>query len=254
MFLSARLVTRYADKYEPHLASAFQKLEEGLPDALREHVERTLNDLAARRVDEAFNRHVEDLTRAWAERRVVRFRYAPARYDGTEREPRWAEVRPYLLEPSLATRALYLIGHDETRDALRTFKVERIIDLSLTPRTFDAPEAGALGQRCAAPAGHHRRPARDGGRAALDPSVSARVREATWHAEEVSEAADGSLEWRARVAGTIEIRLWIPAWGDEVEVLAPQDLREDIARPCRRPRFRRLHDRQVVAARLPQAA
>ena len=36
VFLSARLVTRYADKYEPHLASAFQKLEEGLPDALRE--------------------------------------------------------------------------------------------------------------------------------------------------------------------------------------------------------------------------
>ena len=46
VFLSARLVTRYADKYEPHLASAFQKLEEGLPDALREHVERTLDDLA----------------------------------------------------------------------------------------------------------------------------------------------------------------------------------------------------------------
>ena len=167
VFLSARLVTRYADKYEPHLASAFQKLEEGLPDALREHVERTLDDLAARRVDEAFNRHVEDLTRAWAERRVVRFRYAPARYDGTEREPRWAEVRPYLLEPSLATHALYLIGHDETRDALRTFKVERIIDLSLTPRTFDAP--GGRRARCHAAAGlgHHRGPAGDGGRAAL---------------------------------------------------------------------------------------
>ena len=34
VFLSARLVTRYADKYEPQLASAFQKLEEGLPEAL----------------------------------------------------------------------------------------------------------------------------------------------------------------------------------------------------------------------------
>ena len=144
VFLSARLVTRYADKYEPQLASAFQKLEEGLPEALREHVERTLDDLARRRVDPDFNRHVEDLTRAWAERRVVRFRYAPAAYDGAEREPRWAEVRPYLLEPSLATHALYLIGLDETRDALRTFKVERILDLSLTPRTFEAPEAGAL--------------------------------------------------------------------------------------------------------------
>jgi proteasome accessory factor B len=230
VFLSARLVTRYADKYEPHLASAFQKLEEGLPDALREHVERTLDDLSRRRVDDAFNRHVEDLTRAWADRRVVRFRYAPAHYDGADREPRWAEVRPYLLEPSLATHALYLIGHDETRDALRTFKVERILDLSLTPRTFEAPEPGALEATL---------------RRAWDiiadqpevevvlrfsPGVSARVREATWHPSQVvGEAPDGSLEWRARVSGTIEVRLWILSWGDDVEVLGPQALRDDVA-------------------------
>jgi predicted DNA-binding transcriptional regulator YafY len=235
VFLSARLVTRYADKYEPNLASAFQKLEEGLPDALREHVERTLDDLARRRIDAAFNRHVEDLTRAWAERRVVRFRYAPAHYAGSEREPRWAEVRPYLLEPSLATHALYLIGHDETRDAIRTFKVERILDLSLTPRTFSAPDAGALAVTL--------------GRAwdiiadqpetevvlRFTSAVGARVREATWHpSQEVRERPDGSLDWRATVAGTIEIRLWILSWGDDVEVLEPAALREDVAGTLRR--------------------
>ncbi len=235
MFLSARLVTRYADKYEPNLASAFQKLEEGLPDALREHVERTLDDLASRRIDPDFNRHVEDLTRAWAERRIVRFRYAPAHYEGADREPRWAEVRPYLLEPSLATHALYLIGHDETRDAIRTFKVERILDLSLTPRSFAAPEAGPLAVAL---------------RRAWDiiadqpetevvlrfaPAVGARVREATWHpSQEVRSGPDGSLEWRATVSGTIEIRLWILSWGDDVEVLAPDALRADVGATLRR--------------------
>src|SRR4051812_44113635 len=49
VFLSARLVTRYADKYEPNLASAFEKIGEALPDALRQHVERTLDDLSQRR-------------------------------------------------------------------------------------------------------------------------------------------------------------------------------------------------------------
>ena len=230
VFLSARLVTRYADKYDPTLAAAFQKLEQGLPEALRAHVERTLEDLAERRVDPVFNRHVADLTRAWAEQRVVRFTYVPAHYDGAEREPRPAEVRPYLLEPSLDTHALYLIGLDETRDAIRTFKVERIRDLSLTPRTFDAPEAAALAKTL---------------RRAWDiiadqpetevvlrfaPEVAARVGEATWHpSQQVREGADGSLEWRARVAGTIEIRLWILSWGDEVEVLEPASLRADVA-------------------------
>jgi predicted DNA-binding transcriptional regulator YafY len=235
VFLSARLVTRYADKYEPNLASAFQKLEEGLPDALREHVERTLDDLSNRRLDPDFNRHVEDLTRAWAERRVVHFQYAPARYDGTDRQPRWADVRPLLLEPSLATHALYLIGYDETRDAIRTFKVERILDLSLTTRTFEAPDSAALTDAL------HR---------AWDiiadqpetevvlrfgPGVSSRVREATWHPSQVvHELDDGSLEWRATVSGTIEIRLWILSWGDDVEVVEPAELRAEVAATLRR--------------------
>ena len=41
--------------------------------------------------------------------------------------------------------------------------------------------------------------------------------------------ADGSLVWRATVSGTIEVRLWILSWGDEVEVLAPPELRTDVA-------------------------
>lgn len=229
IFLAARLVTRYADKYDPNLSSAFQKLEDGLPDALREHVERTLDDLSRRPVVDGFNRHVEDLTRAWAERRVVRFRYAPAAYDGGGREPSWREVRPYLLEPSLATHALYLIGHDENRDAIRTFKVERIMDLSVLLRTFEGPPQ-TIGDTL---------------RRAWDiiadqpevevvlrfaSSVAARVREATWHpSQEVAEAADGSIEWRATVSGTVEIRLWILSWGDDVEVIAPADLRAGVA-------------------------
>jgi predicted DNA-binding transcriptional regulator YafY len=230
VFLSARLVTRYADKYEPNLASAFGKIGEALPDALREHVERTLDDLAQRRVDPDFNRHVTDLTRAWAERRVVRFRYQPARYDGTEREARLAEVEPYLLEPSLATHALYLIGLDRTRGAIRTFKVERIVDLSLTAQSFEAPEAVALAATLRRAWDIIADQPETEVVLRFEPAVAARVGEATWHpSQAIRELDDGSLEWRARVAGTIEIRLWILSWGDEVEVLEPAALRDDVA-------------------------
>ena len=44
--LSARLMVRYVDKYDPDLAAAFEKLERGLPPALAEHVERTLDVLS----------------------------------------------------------------------------------------------------------------------------------------------------------------------------------------------------------------
>jgi predicted DNA-binding transcriptional regulator YafY len=235
VFISARLMARFSDKYDPNLAAAFQKLEEGLPEPLRVHVERTLDVLADRPVDPRFNRHVAGLTKAWAERRVVELSYAPGRYDGADPQPRRAVVHPYLLEPSLETHALYLIGHDETRNAIRTFKVERILDLAVTPRTFEPPPAGTLERAL---------------RGAWDiiadqpetevvlrfsPGVAGRVREATWHpTQRVEEDEDGSLTWRARVAGTVEIRLWILSWGDEVEVIEPVELRDDIAATFRR--------------------
>ncbi len=232
--LSSRLMVRYADKYDPDLASAFEKLEEGLPAALAEHVDRTLDVLSRHPRDEHFSDHVHLLTRAWAERRVVSLDYDPARY-GRGSEPRRAIVRPYLIEPSLQTHALYLIGWDETRDALRTFKIERIRDVSLTPRTFEPPEDGRLEGtlRQAWDIIADQPPVEIVLRFA--PSVAARVGETTWHpTQRLEPADDGSLVWRATVSGTIEIRLWILSWGDEVEVVAPAELRTDVAATLRR--------------------
>ena len=56
--LSARLMVRYVDKYDPDLAAAFEKLEQGLPPALAEHVERTLDVLSKAPRDERFSENV----------------------------------------------------------------------------------------------------------------------------------------------------------------------------------------------------
>lgn len=226
--LSARLMVRYADKYNPSLASAFEKLEAGLPASLKEHVERTLAVLSSAPRDERFNANVAILTRAWAERRVVTIDYRPAAYDKGAR-PRKAVVRPYLIEPSLQTHALYLIGYDETRGALRTFKIERIRDAALTPRTFEPPdaEATAAALRGAWDIIADQAPVEVVLR--FSPAVAGRVGETTWHpSQRVEPADDGSLVWRATVAGTIEIRLWVLGWGDDVEVLQPTQLRADV--------------------------
>ena len=65
--------------------------------------------------------------------------------------------------------------------------------------------------------------------------MAARVQEARWHpSQKVETQADGSLVWRARVAGTIEVRLWVLQWGDDAEVLEPASLRGDVAATHRR--------------------
>jgi predicted DNA-binding transcriptional regulator YafY len=230
VFLGARLMVRYADKYDPDLGSAFEKLAASLPDPLREHVGRSLDVLQDAPLDADFIEHVRQLTRAWAERRVVEITYEGAAYEGRPGERSRRVVRPYLIEPSLQTHALYLIGWDETRDALRTFKIERIRDVALTPRTFELPEGDGLEStlRRAWDIIADQPPTEVVLR--FSPAVAARVREATWHpTQQVVQDDDGSLTWRATVAGTIEIRLWILSWGDDVEVLEPPELRADVS-------------------------
>src|SRR3712207_725242 len=65
VFLGARLMVRYADKYDPDLASAFEKLAATLPEALRDRVARSLDVLQEAPRDAAFSDHVRQLTRAW---------------------------------------------------------------------------------------------------------------------------------------------------------------------------------------------
>lgn len=230
VFLATRLMVRYADKYDPDLASAFEKLAEGLPGPLTEHVARSLDVLQRAAKAPDFVDHVHTLTRAWAERRVVEIAYAPAAYEGRPADVRKATVRPYLIEPSTQTHALYLIGFDESRGGLRTFKIERIRSVTVTPRGFEAPEPGSVERLM---------------RGAWDiiadqtatlvvvrfsTGVAGRVAETVWHPSQVIDAQDdGTLIWRATVAGSIEVRLWILSWGDDATVLEPESLRSDIA-------------------------
>jgi proteasome accessory factor B len=229
VFLAARLMAKYADAYDPDLASAFLKLGEALPEVLGRHVQRTLDVMARRAPDPAGARHLRLLAQAWANRRIVELTYDVSTYDPA-RGTRTARVHPYLIEPSVETHALYLIGWDETRGALRTFKVERIRQLTVTPEAFEPPQDGVVENALERAWGI----IADQGDAEVAlrfaPGVASRVTEATWHPTQgVHREADGSLTWRATVSGTVEIRAWILSWGPDVEVLAPASLRDEVA-------------------------
>jgi proteasome accessory factor B len=235
VFLAARLMVRYADKYDPDLGSAFEKLQGGLPETLKEHVARSLDVLQRAPIDPDFIDRVRQLTRAWADRRVVEIEYEGAAYEGRPGEVSRRTVQPWLIEPSLRTHALYLIGFDEARSAMRTFKIERIRSVRVTPRSFDYPESAGLEAEL-----------RRGWdiiadqppvevRLRFSPAVADRVLETRWHPMQQTERQpDGSLLWWTTVSGPIEIRLWILEWADDVEVLAPPELRDDVAARLRR--------------------
>ncbi len=230
LFLAARVLAKASDELDSELIAAFLKLGGILPGVLGEHVQATIDAFAATRaVDERFTHVLRTLTEAWAGRRVVEIVYGAGVYDPTK-VGRRARIRPYLIEPSALTHALYLIGWDEERAARRTFKVERILEAALTPATFEPdPDWDPVSAM------------RDGWDIIADQPIEAievrfsatvarRVAETSWHPSQRLEwHDDGSLTWHGRVAGTHEIRIWILGWGADAVVLAPSPLRDSVA-------------------------
>ena len=227
-FLAARLLTKATDELDTEIIGVFVKLAQVLPPVLAEQLHQTADAFADTPVDESFTRVLRGLTLALADRRIVEMEYEAGVYDPSK-PIRRVRLHPYAIEPSAHTRALYVIGCDEEREERRTFKVERIQSVSVTPEAFPAQGASVAREMHAAwdvigddaPAEVVIR---------FDPTVTQRVHETRWHPSQVEELEDdGSLLWRARVSGVLEIRSWYLGWGPDAEVLEPADLREWVA-------------------------
>jgi predicted DNA-binding transcriptional regulator YafY len=232
LFLSSRLIARWSDEYDQAVISAFTKLADLLPQPIARHVAAAMLSVGRADPNEPFTRNFAQVAQAWADGRVIEFDYS-----GPGGEQRRARVRPYFLEPDAAGRSVYLIGHDETVDAMRTYKVERIRSATLTADRYEIPEDFDPDRWLAHSWGIW---SSDGTkvvtvRLRFDASVAHRVRESIWHrSQKLTELDDGRVELTVQVAGIVEIRPWIMSWGDSVEVLEPPELREVVATAVRR--------------------
>ena len=230
LFLSSRLAHHHSDERNVHLEGAWAKLAAVLPGPVGMHVQATVAAMAKKPANEGFSRTAEILTQAWAEGRCVRIMY-PSSGVGRVRE---RLIEPYFLEPSGIGHSLYVIARDVEAGAMRTFKVERIQGIALTEEHFGVPEEfdsnSYLGSSWSV---WTEEPVEVVVR--FSPTVAGRVSEAVWHPSQTTESQpDGSLKWRARVSGTVEITPWIRSWGADAEVQEPPELRARIAGESRR--------------------
>ena len=211
-FLAARLLTKATDELDTEIIGAFVKLSQVLPQVLADQLQETADAFADTPSDEQFTRVLRALTQALADRRVVEIDYESGVYDPS-RGVRRVRLHPYAIEPSAHTHALYVIGWDEERDARRTYKVERIRSVSLTPVTFPAQApVVAAEMRSAWDVVGDDTPVEITIR--FEASVAQRVAETRWHSSQVAEfESDGSLLWRARVSGVLEDPLLDPGLG-----------------------------------------
>jgi CRISPR-associated endonuclease/helicase Cas3 len=234
--LAARLMATRTDKQNPHGGAALRKLGlalEELAPRVSEHlkVSAEVMEDQAQRHDPVYLNALETLTRAWSLGRKVWLKHQMP--DGRVYEYTFA---PYFIEPYAVGRTTHVIGWREPPDALRTFKIERIRAIRLLDETYQTP-AGFDPREKLADAWGIWYTETDPVEVVLKfhPRVAHRVRETQWHrSQETENLSDGSLLWRAKVAEPQEMLPWLRGWGADVEVLAPEELRDQVAEEARR--------------------
>lgn len=230
LYLAARLLSRHSDEHNPHVVIALEKLADALlftSPLMARHVAQAAAAVRQRHVRRAYVNVLQALTHAWVEGRKVRLRYRS--YTKDERTER--TFAPYFIEPSGINYACYVIGHDDLRQTLRTFKIERILEAELTDERYTIPPDFDPQHLLASAWGVIWRDKDDiEVQLHFAASVSRIVKESVWHhSQRVEDLPDGSCLFTIRIGSTIELKPWIRQWGAAVEVLTPHDLRAEIA-------------------------
>jgi predicted DNA-binding transcriptional regulator YafY len=162
---------------------------------------------------------VRAVEKALASRRRLCIEYRAATRGG--------EVSRIHIEPlvvSVAEADPYVRAFCVERDEERTYKLSRIQSAEMTKqRARYRPQGVPFERAVKAWSG-----AIQVVRVRLEPAVAWRAREYPLPGQTEAPNADGSVVLRAEVAGLVEVRSRILAWGAAAEVLEPQSLRDEV--------------------------
>ena len=230
--LAARMMATRTDKINPHAEGALTTIAraiESLTPSISHHIQRSARLMTrGKRMNRKYLRNLENLTQAWADGRIV-IVYHRHLKTGEIHRYRFA---PYFIEPYPIGFSIHVIGWRQPPDAIRIFKLERIERTQLTNEKYEIPknfDPTRLLRRSWGIWLSDQEPVDVVLRFA--PGVVRRLKENRWHpAEKLEDQPDGSVIWRATLSDTTEILPWIRSWGPSVEVLAPEELRQQFIR------------------------
>lgn len=210
--------------------SAAMKLENSLPEKLREYLRRVSPSLAIRMTP--MNSHpgkqsvYDALVGALADRQAVRVEYGSFH----ERKNICTKLNPYQL--LFQNHSWYVIGRSSLHRSVRTFNLSRIVEIHSLEEAYEIPRGFSMKRYLRNAWRLIPEPGPDHFvRIRFSPKVAGNVAEVSWHAtQRVRWNEDGSLQFEATVSGLEEISWWVLGYGDQAEVLEPEPLREIIAK------------------------
>jgi predicted DNA-binding transcriptional regulator YafY len=234
LYLAARMLVKQSDRRNEIAETVLLKLAHVLKaDAgVGSHIEEAARELAQRPHNKEFIDIFRTVARSYLYHRKLQIVYQP--YHG---QPFVTTFSPYLIEPSAIGFSTYLIGFSETVQALRTYKVERILQAKILRDAYDIPaDFPGLDLLRNAWSIYY---SDDTIEVILrfHPEVAKRVQETQWHPSQQIIPDEHDPRYvcvRLQVADTTDLTPWIRTWGANCEVLAPPELRDTMMGESRR--------------------
>jgi proteasome accessory factor B len=203
------------------------KIENNLPAKIRQYCNKQLQNISTRVDPQApmsqLDKIFAQLQKAIAKKNKVSMRY----HSFFEGQIIDVELSPYHLMYN--RRAWYVLGFSDLHKSVRTFKLNRILELKTMDKCFVGGESfdpyDFIGRAWSMiPEGRIYNI-----KLRFLPMVANNVAEVQWHStQKVTRNGDGSAIIEFRVDGLKEITWWILGYGDQVEVLAPKALRNKV--------------------------
>ena len=222
--LAGLLLARTLDVRNPHAITALRRLATTLPDIPGASLKRAAERVEAYHHDPIQVAVLETIAEGWGSGRKVEIAY---------RSPRSGELRrrviaPYALEPTAS--GIYIICYDDWVGEIRTFKLARLESAQLLDEPYNIPPDFDPDVHLASSWGIMT--GDEVNEVLLRFTAAARpfVEERKWHPSQLIRATpDGGCLLQIHVSEPLEMQPWIRSWGAQVEVIAPEWLRERIA-------------------------
>jgi len=229
LVLAGLLLARTFDERNPHVISALRSLAVTLPEPFRAQLERAAFRTQSHQANHRHTAVLEAIAEGWGTGHKVQIAYCTPKDDTLHERT----IAPYFLEPTAA--GVYVIAHDEASAETRTFKLERVQTARVLPDPYIIPaDFDPIAYL------EHSWQIMTGDRPTevilrFIPDAAVYVRERVWHASQALDPhPDGGLTLRLCIAEPREMLPWIRSWGPQVEVIAPEWLREKVAEDLRR--------------------
>ncbi|MEE9554859.1 MAG: YafY family protein [candidate division Zixibacteria bacterium] len=220
-FLLSLLSSPMFDKGKPFRDTA-RRIAEKLEVAGSEKADISSIDIgvvSTERVDN--HKHTSSIEKAVRNKINIVIGYESLKGEKTERK-----ISPYAM--AFRKHAWYLVGYCHLRDDIRTFRLGRVHDVRLSREKFEIPGDFSIEKYFSASWGVYRGKlikfkVKFRGEAAIIVKTSRHQQY-----EEIEEFDDGTVIYKAVVAGRVEFIRWVLGFGAQAEIIEPVSARREI--------------------------